>query len=500
MASLSKERRAALVQALVLRAGHTDETTSPSVIFPVPEHLRALEAEVVLIVGDRGAGKTQLKNALNDAAVRSALVRHAPTVRVPRGQVEWIAGWPLGREGPDTAGWRALRDGAPPGGDHRVAIWGAYLLRSVSRFLTDAERTETAAVLGTRAVDALAVLGAHRSAGVSVTAALDALDERLVREDRWLFVTYDELDTMVLDDWATMGFLIRGLVSFWAAYSRRWKRLRAKIFLRSDFYKHHRDVAGADVAKLAGNRVELQWSDRNLYGALLTHVLNLKESSGERPLRDYFARAVRTTVDTVLGEIPQLASADDAKPFVERLVAEYMGANKGKGLSFRWMLDHLRDGNERALPRSLVWLVAFAAEIERDTPRATGAHLLHHVSVRNALDAVSREYVAQARTHELPWLEGLGDRLKRDRAVPWGRRELVKLLGADFAGSWSPTGARPPGVDADDLLTNLIELGIIRRRTGGSSSAGGGANDMFDVPDLYLHGLDLRRKGGVAKR
>src|SRR5262249_18028640 len=153
-----------------------------------------------------------------------------------------------------------------------------------------------------------------------------------------------------------------------------------------DFYKHHREVAGADVAKLAGNRVELQWSNKNLYGALLKHILNKYDSSGCQPLKEHFSKTVRCASDADLGDIPILAQPSDAKPFVDRLVSEYMGANSGKGLSFRWILDHLRDGNGHALPRSLVWLIELAAEIERDQPRAAGAHLLHHVSIRNALD------------------------------------------------------------------------------------------------------------------
>ena len=487
MDSLNAEQRQSLIESLSLRTGHA-ETTPPRLIFPIPEHLRALEADVVLIVGDRGSGKTQLKNALDKSDIRAALVRHAPNVRVPVGTVVWTTGWPLGTNGPDSGGWRQLLS-ARSGDDH-VAIWGAYLLRSIANDLTPAEKNETQPVLAARAVDPRSVLSAYREAGVGVTAALDALDQRLTEEGRWLFIAYDELDTIVLDDWETMGQAIRGLVSFWASYSRRWKRLRPKIFLRSDFYKHHRDVAGADVAKLAGNRVELQWSDKNLYGALLKHVLNLSTSTSEYSLRDYFAKSVRTVSDDVLGEIPVLARATDAKPFVDRLVSEYMGANKGKGLSFRWILDHLRDGNGHAVPRSLVWLVEFAAEIERDQTRASRGHLLHHVSIRNALDRVSVEYVTQARTHELRWLEGLATRLQQDREVPWKRREIVKLLTTNFEAEWSSAGARPPGANSEELLENLVELGVLRTR----------ANDLFDVPDLYLQGLDLRRKGGVAKK
>ena len=487
MASITAEQRASLVQALSLRTGHA-ETTPPHLIFPIAEHLRALETEVVLVVGDRGSGKTQLKNALDNSDVRAALIRQASGVRVPAGSVTWLTGWPLGVDGPDFNGWKILLREPTP--DDHIAVWGAYLLRSVRAHLSTAEQVELSPMLSERGVDARSVLREHRRLGVAATAALDALDARLERDSQWLFIAYDELDTIVLDDWSTMGLAIRGLVSFWAAYARRWRRLRPKIFLRSDFYKHHRDIAGADVAKLAGNRVELQWSDKNLYGALLKHVLNLQNLTGEYPLRSYFARSVRTTDDSVLGQIPIMTKAEDAKPFIDRLVSEYMGANKGKGLSFRWILDHLRDGNGHAVPRSLIWLIELSAEVERDQPRASGAHLLHHVSIRNALDRVSIEYVTQAKTHELLWLEGLAARLQRDREVPWKRREIMRLLTTNFDHSWSPSGARPPGASSEELLDNLVELGVLRART----------NDLYDVPDLYLQGLDLRRKGGVAKK
>lgn len=488
MSSLTKESRVELLRALTLRTGHA-EHAGPGVIFPIPEHLRALEAEVVLVVGDRGAGKTQLRNALDDADVREALMRHAPGVRVPGGRVDWIAGWPLLSSGPDSVGWRTLLGGTSSGDDH-IAVWGAYLLRSVQRELTNNERQRVQSVLDLQGVDARGILEAYRRVGVAVTAALDALDERLAQEGRWLFVSYDELDGLVVEDWEKLGVAIRGLISFWAAYARRWRRLRPKIFLRSDFYKHHREIAGADVAKLAGNRVELSWSDRSLYGALLKHILNPPDSESAERLRKYFKKAVRTQDDPVLGRIPVLDQAVDAKPFVHRLVSEYMGANAGKGSSFRWILDHLRDGNGHALPRSLVWLIELGAEIERDHPRAERAHLLHHVSIRNALDRLSEEYVDQAKTHEFEWLDGLARRLQGNREVPWSRRELLKLLRDDFEGQWSRAGERPPGSDAEEVLESLVELGVIRAR----------AQDVFDVPDLYLHGLGLRRKGGVAKK
>lgn len=483
----SHEERSKLLRALWLAAGC--DRDDPAVYFPVPEHVRALEPDVVLIVGDRGAGKTQLVRALEQDDVRSALVRRIPTLRVPPGSVTWVAGWPLRERGPDTVAWRTFAVAAARPRDDLFAAWYACLVRALHEHLPSPERAPLERLLATPAPDIEAAVQAWRGAAMAATAALDALDVQLLREDRWLFVSYDELDTVVLDDWDALGKVIRGLVSLWAAYARRWRRLRPKVFLRSDFYKHHRDIAGADVAKLAANRVELQWNEKNLYGALVKHLVN-KPGTGEA-LRDFFKHVVPWDEDPTLGYVPRLTRADDAKPFVQRLVAEYMGANSKKGETFTWLIDHLRDGNGRALPRSLVWLIEFAAERERDEPRATGAHLLHHVCVRNALDRVSKEYVQHAQTHEFPWLKGLASRLQGDRKVPWTRRELLRLLSVEFDQTWGPDTrqVRPPGQDPEEVIEGLMELGVLRARPDAS----------FDVPDLYLVGLGLTRRGGVAR-
>ena len=47
-----------------------------------------------------------------------------------------------------------------------------------------------------------------------------------------------------------------------------------------------------------------------------------------------------------------------------------------------------------------------------------------------------------------------------------------------------------PAGNAEDLVDYLVEIGIFRERTG----------NKIDVPDLFLSGLGLKRKGGVRKK
>lgn len=97
----------------------------------------------------------------------------------------------------------------------------------------------------------------------------------------------------------------------------------------------------------------------------------------------------------------------------------------------------------------------------------------------------------QATTSEWPWLHGVQRRVERQRLVPWTYDEIVRLLEADWDEDWSSSdpGIRPPENAPMHFVEYLIELGVFRRRP----------DDRVDVPDLYLFGLNLRRKGGVRR-
>jgi len=283
-----------------------------------------------------------------------------------------------------------------------------------------------------------------------------------------------------------MGMAISGLVSFWASYSRRWRRLRAKIFMRTDLFRRNTASPSADLPKLASNRVEIAWSDRNLYAMLIKRVANSSDA-----LKQYceISRISFKERDPDLGWIPDVATAEDAKPLVQRMIGPYMGANQNKGLTFNWLLDHIRDGLDKAYPRALVRLIEQAAVNEIENPKATHSRLMDPTSIRRAIDKVSEMQVSQAVNNEWPWLEGVHNRI-RGESVPLTRRQLEYLLSKEWDSSWNSQRAiRPPADDERTLVNYLVELGILRQRGDG----------RLDTPDLYQSGLGLKRKGGVRR-
>lgn len=449
--------------------------------YPVAEHLRLLDPDVVLVVGPRGSGKTQITRMLTDANLAPAIARFAPKVRLPP-QARWLAAYPAGREVFDGNGLRHFVGQHHADPDVLRDTWLAYLLRRLKSELSQESQTRLAALFSPAAADIETVYSAFRALGAAPIVVLDAFDQELENRGEFLFVTYDELDTLGHGDWQLIEAGIRGLVALWAAYTRRWQNLRAKLFIRTDLYERHAKVGGADLYKLATSRVELNWGDRDLYAMLLKRIANADEQ-----LAGYLkaAKGIEWQTDQDLGHIPLLKRWDDARPVIERMVGPYMGANQKKGLVYRWLLDHVRDGLGRAYPRPLVQMVELAAARDRQQAESLNKpRLLQPTSLRSALDRVSTDHVVQAKD-ELPWLDAVKASLAANPLVPYLEKDAAKLLDAVV----SSTGARPP-YEGKELLNYLIELGILRRRP----------DRRIDAPDLFLTGLNLRRKGGVKRK
>jgi hypothetical protein len=120
----------------------------------------------------------------------------------------------------------------------------------------------------------------------------------------------------------------------------------------------------------------------------------------------------------------------------------------------------------------------------------SGQQLIHPTSLRRALDQVSDEYVRMLKSRDMPWLEGLSRRLS-NREVPLTREEWIEILAADWE-QWRndpQKTQRPPGKTPAEFLDLLLQLGVCRKRPDG----------RIDVPDLFLNGLDIKRRGGVKR-
>ncbi|MEI8373240.1 MAG: hypothetical protein WCJ35_10460 [Planctomycetota bacterium] len=476
------------------RAEGEDKDRFPKTFHPIAEHVRAFDPNVVLVIGPRGAGKSELFRAAVELKLLPAIERCLPEIRpflARTQQVQWFAGYPIGSEFPDARGFAAFLRECENDREAAFKLWFAYLVRVLQGELRCRDSETLRSLLNPDGGEPNKVYEAFCSfSGNEPLLALDRLDKDLQQNDRYLFVGYDELDTLGANDWQTMSAAIRGLIAFWSAYTRRWQRIRAKVFLRTDLFHRYATEGGGDLAKLAANRVELVWSDRNLYAMLLKRIVN---SSDElyRHIKEAPRNKIEFFDDPALGHVPRITDSEDIRPIIDRLIGQYMGSNVKKGLTYRWLINHVRDGFGRALPRPLVRLVEVAADIQIGSSRAAGwPRLILPTSMGRALDKVSVEQV-QHSLDEWPWLDGLKKRIK-SAIVPCHRKRLEHLLTEDWDGRWGDTAAaiRPPVENARDLIDYLVEVGILRARSDG----------RLDAADLFLAGLGLKRKGGVRKK
>lgn len=465
------------------RAEGEDPARLASTFWPVPEHLRAFDPDVVLVVGPRGAGKTELFRTVIVQGLLPKLSSRVPGVRLPpAGQTRWLPGYPIGSDFPSERLLREFVQTKSATVELLLDVWLAYLVRVLKAEIDDASLN---AVFAPPGGDVDRVLDAFRANAKAALLALDSLDRHLIGENRYVFVAYDELDTLARNDAEITQRAVRGLVALWAGHSRRWKRLRGKIFLRTDLYERAATAGGADFAKLAANRAELSWSDRHLYAMLVRRLAN----SGE-DLSGYCGDRIELEDGGDLGRFPVIRKAEDARLLIERMVGTYMGANERKGLTYRWLLDHIRDGRGQALPRPLVRLLEAAANEQKSSgSQPRWPRLLEPRALRRTLDKVSEEHVASS-LDEWPWMEGLKARLATLREVPWERREIDRYLDRAFADSWGQANVRPPAASGSELVEYLVEVGIFRAR----------ADGRIDAPDLFLAGLGLKRKGGVRRK
>lgn len=490
MSKFKKDSQQLLLEQLrFLGYGQADSENSndfPKYWYPISQHLRAFDPDVVLVVGNRGTGKSALFKAVFENNLLPYLEPFDPLQRLPYSDTQhlkWIPHRFSEKNFPDEKSLRNLIKSP----DKATDFWFAFLVRKLHKELCDSSIDELSEIKGG---DPEAILKMFDKLGNKPLLALDSLDEKLEEENSWIFIGYDELDTLGGNDWDAMTWAVRRLIAFWSSYSRRWRRIRAKIFLRSDLFRRHSSVGGAELAKLAANRVELTWSDKNLFSMLIKRIANTSDD-----LYNYCKSAkipFKKDKDPIFGYIPDLKDAEDARPFIERIIGKYMGAGNRKGQSFTWVLDHLRDSKKIVTPRLLVKLFEITAGKERDNPGAKGPNLFRPASLRSALDDISNNHVIDAVSSEWPWLDGIKKRIREDKLVPWSRKELQKLLAKNWEDSWSDSkpDIKPPAADSREFIDYLVELGIFRERS----------EDRIDVPDIYLSGLGLIRKGGVKRK
>jgi hypothetical protein len=463
-------------------ATSTDADTvdpQPRTLFTPDRHRQALDPDATIVRGARGAGKTVWFKALQNSSLRALAANDYQLERLR--SVEPLAGY--GTElRPDTyPGPGFLRELLAERTDP-YDIWSAVLLYGLGS--PDIQQLSSWVE---RAHWLHANPGFHDQ-------ALASADRRAAEDHVTKLILFDALDRLHSSR-REANQLIEGILRLALDLRTRTKNLRAKVFIRPDMYDSLR-LTFPDASKLTANAASLTWLSTNLYG-LFFYQLGNAESSHAKAFRE--GTGDWQTVDGGRHVPPQSLMGDHGSQkqvFIE-IAGPWMGRDHRKGITYTWLPNHLKDGIGQTSPRSFLRALTRADE-ETIGTFAEYKYALHYDGIRRGVQAASSTRVAEV-TEDLPWVQTTmrplaGRRVPIDRETiisDWQNINLSALLqrySDETRESLVRTGPRNPD-NYDEIIDELIEIGIVTRRV----------NGKLDLPDVYRIGFDLGRKGGVPR-
>ena len=308
---------------------------------------------------------------------------------------------------------------------------------------------------------------------------LDEVDEILARRDRWLIMAYDQIDR-ISPDHDIMYSYIRTLIMYWFSVSTRWRRLKCKVFIRTDL-RNSESLQFPDASKLGSRQIDLSWNTLSLYRLLIRRLANAKTEEQTREMIEYMSAVPGLVQENPsVGYLPT-EEEEIIRRFIIYLIGRYMGASPKKGDSYSWVPNHLQDANGDLAPRSFLKCYACAAKVMLQNPKTQSTTALLTAS---SIQGAVQDRVAELK-EDFPWLENLKTVLEGETLLMPGmefRKKMKQLLDMD-------TKVKPPVRTVEELMNLLMSLGIIQKNT----------DERINMPEIYLHGFGLRRKGGLRR-
>lgn len=448
---------------------------------PSSQYKRIFEPNTFLMLGGRGVGKTELFRLLNLEQGRKELYKQTNSSTFQSlAQTHWLVAFKQTKAFPaSTVIEKAVSN------ENWPLFWIGLLTGTI---LTSPFYKQHAIPLHpkvqqllmerlSRPSEWLPLVDEHFE---EINDFLDNVDDALIEDDQWLFLMYDELDKIV-PSYLALAAPIRTLLAYWLENSRRWQRIRPKIFLRNDLFRE--DFLGfADASKLKPHMLRLEWTTLDLY-QLLTKRLANKSKEWEHYLTAICHVPLKE--DTTFGKVPAKNEARIYEDMMAAIIGRFMGANARKGKSYTWIPNHLQDGGGKIAPRSFLKLFSLAAEArEEKIAELSEKHLLLPMDLQNALQQTSEDRINELAAEEYPWLKALKQQLAGIE-VPTEQTKLIQAIEQTVWTKEAPT----PFTDPPALIDYLQRLGIIEIRL----------DKRINVPEIYLYGFDMKRRGGVKR-
>ncbi len=491
---------------------HGDRALLNQVYVP-PSHLKALHPDNLLVTGMRGAGKTFWWGALQDEAVRT-LVGQQSTRSPVIGSMEVRTGFGV-TLAPDQYPGRHVLTNLMLAGFEPKIIWRtvqAYQLAGAAHELRKRRWWR----------ERVAFVDRHPEA---IDRLFYETDVECDRRGTYLVILFDALDRCS-DDWREMYRAIRGLLQT-ALDMRSYRRLRVKVFLRTDQADWSRIADFPDASKVLSSAVELNWPRRDLYG-LLWHLLANGNGEHGEAFRSFLTPTGWETLTvgsrSVFSLPRSVLKEDHQRSSFHAISGRWMGLGPKRGFPYTWIPNHLADTEGRVSPRSFLAALRRAVEHTQDE-HSEHQHALHYDSIKRGVQAASEIRVGEMR-EDYPWihrvlmplagklvpcafeeiaerwrqeevLERLTEEVDQNEIAPENPPEVLLSERGSFGDGFDPIEGEdqkesrllPRHLDQgpDGVRTDLEALGVFMRLRDG----------RVNIPDVFRVGYGLGRRGGV---
>ncbi len=445
---------------------------------PWPHH-KALQLDCSLVIGARGVGKT--------AWATSLLASHnqQPSAALPPSifpySLRTVAGFSdRDHNSHPPAGVFAtlMADQADP-----YSLWLAVVLRSLGTGSTSLPMESWGATLSW--------VQDHQE---EAWAMLRRADQALQEANTGLLFVFDALDRVSPDgNWTHVSAAIRALLRL-VLELKSFKRLHAKVFLRTDQYNRGSFADLPDIAKIRATRVELLWSLIDLHALLWQCLCNGPPSTAREAFRSWCLKASDGSA-SARWELPIPVQQDEAiqRQLFERLAGLKMGSGARRGVPYTWIVNHLADAQGQVTPRSFLTVIRRASE-ETIHRFRDAEHPLHYEGLKRGVQAASAIRIDELE-EDYPWLPELMKPFADRRAlVPFIEEVFEHVLNETFGSipegvpglaERLPKDLRNQGVYG--LTTYLAQLGLLTPMQ----------NHRLNMPDIYRIGFKLGRRGGI---
>ena len=316
-------------------------------------------------------------------------------------------------------------------------------------------------------------------------------DSEFEGKGAYFVILFDALDRCA-DDWKEMYRAIRGLLQT-ALEMRSYRRLRVKVFLRSDQVDESKIADFPDASKVLSSAVELNWPRRELYGLLWHYLANGANGGHFRKFLGGDWASADVDNKSVFSVPREIVKEDLQREKFHSLTGPWMGRGAKRGLPYTWIPNHLGDTEVRVSPRSFLAALRQAAADTADEHQ-DWHYALHYDSIKRGVQEASKIRVSELR-EDYPWVDQVLSPLAGmvvpcafdEIAVRWSGAGVLDRLTKDAEQSEVKLPPRhidrgPAGVRSD-----LESLGVFLRLLDG----------RVNIPDVFRVGYGLGRKGGV---